>query len=113
MSRTKLCITGQSNQVLRHPIRSCYGMILQACEGNKEKSIYNSVLNLLVRQVKTRVLGVFFIDVILESPQSGTGYTQFADDDKPFQHPLILLSSHSPSPSPGHIDIGSPKDRVK
>jgi len=38
MSRTKADITGQSNQVLRHPIRSCYGMILQACEGNKEMS---------------------------------------------------------------------------
>ena len=41
MSRMKLSITGQSNQVLRHPIRSCYGMILQACEGNKENSIPN------------------------------------------------------------------------
>ncbi len=41
MRRMKLSITGRSNQVLRHPIRSCYGMILQAGEGSKEKSNYN------------------------------------------------------------------------
>jgi len=44
----KLSITGQSNQVLRHPIRSCYGMILQVCEGNKEISNIDNGLKLLL-----------------------------------------------------------------
>ena len=49
MSRMKLRITGQSNQVLRHPILSCYGMILQVCKGNKEFSIFDHVQKLLFR----------------------------------------------------------------
>ena len=52
MSRMKLRITGQSNQVLRHPIRSCYGMILQVCKGNKEFSIIYKELKLLLSPEK-------------------------------------------------------------
>ena len=53
MSRMKLRITGQSNQVLRHPIRSCYGMILQVCKGNKEFSIIDKALKLLLPAKKS------------------------------------------------------------
>ncbi len=57
MSRMKLRITGQSNQVLRHPIQSCYGMILQVCKGNKEFSIFDWVPKLLLSPEKTAFSG--------------------------------------------------------
>jgi hypothetical protein len=60
MRRMKQSIAGQSNQVLRHPIRSCYGMILQACEGSKEKSICNSEYKYSFTSMKTLILGSFW-----------------------------------------------------
>ena len=59
MRRMKQSITGQSNQVLRHPIRSCYGMILQVCKGNKEFSNINKVMKLLFPPEKPVFSGFF------------------------------------------------------
>jgi hypothetical protein len=60
MRRMKQGTAGQSNQVLRHPIRSCYGMILQACEGNKEKSICNSEYKYSFTRGETLILERFW-----------------------------------------------------
>jgi len=72
MSRMKLRITGQSNQVLRHPIRSCYGMILQVCKGNKEFLIIDKALKLLLPSKKTVFSG--FLSQFI----SGNGFNQRA-----------------------------------
>lgn len=70
MSRMKLRITGQSNQVLRHLIRSCYGMILQVCKGNKEFSNKDRVVKLLLQSEKSGFL-CFFKQIL-----SGNGINQ-------------------------------------